>query len=149
MVKDSGTTVRTDRLRPLNTPRPVRVDVDERGRPTAVFFRGRSETRGYGDAETRRTEKTDSRRIAAPPPRRISERRVAVRIETILDQWRIDDEWWRKEVSRMYFSVALEGGQLLTLYRDLISGRWYGQTSATPLARGVGDQGSGVGDESP
>lgn len=25
----------------------------------------------------------------------------------ILDRWRIDDEWWRKEISRMYFHLVL------------------------------------------
>jgi len=99
MVKDSGTTVRADRLRPLNTPRPLRVETDERGRPTAVGLASRALTP----------------------------------IEEVLDRWRIDDEWWRKEVSRSYFHVALEGGQLLTLFQDLTTGRWFGQTSATPL----------------
>lgn len=126
MVKDSGATVRADRLRPLNTPQPLRVETDGRGRPVGVWLgsRGRrqkdAETRGRGDTATR--EQGDA---AASP--------LCLRVEEILDRWRIDDEWWRKEVSRMYYHVALEGGQLLTLYRDLITGRWYGQTSATPL----------------
>ena len=59
-------------------------------------------------------------------------RPLAIPIDEVLDQWRIDDEWWRKTVSRMYFHVALEGGQLLTLFQDLTTGQWYGQTSATP-----------------
>src|SRR5438477_12478251 len=105
MVKNSGTTVRADRLRPLNTPRPLRVVTDEHGRPVAV--------RGWGSG--------------------VGERgRTLISIQDVLDRWRIDDEWWRKPISRMYFHVALEGGQLLTLFQDLISGRWYGQISATP-----------------
>jgi hypothetical protein len=103
MVKDSGATVRADRLRPLNSPRPLRVEIDEQGKPIAV-----------GEPMAGKA-------------------RHLFPIQEILDQWRIDDEWWRKEVSRMYFRVALEGGQLLTLFQDLTSGRWYGQTSATPL----------------
>jgi hypothetical protein len=47
-----------------------------------------------------------------------------------LDRWRIDDEWWRKEISRMYYHVALEGGLLVTLFHDLIGGAWFVQTTA-------------------
>jgi hypothetical protein len=119
MVKDSGTTVRADRLRPLNTPRPLRVETDERGRPTAVGLSGQ----GSGA------------RSRPPLPRP----RTRIPVEEILDRWRIDDEWWRKEVSRMYFHVALEGGQLLTLFQDLTTARWYGQITATPLP-GAGAQ---------
>ena len=111
MVKDSGTTVRADRLRPLNTPRPVRVETDERKRPVAVSLWGQ-----------RRAQ------------------RASIPIAEIIDRWRIDDEWWRRAVSRMYFHVMLEGGQLLTLFQDLSTGRWYGQISATPN-QGLGDGG--------
>lgn len=43
------------------------------------------------------------------------------------ERWRIDDEWWRRPVSRMYHVVALDDGTLLTLYRDETDGRWYRQ----------------------
>jgi hypothetical protein len=49
-----------------------------------------------------------------------------------VDRWRIDDEWWRKEISRMYFHVTLEGGRVLTIFQDLIAGAWFRQTTATP-----------------
>jgi hypothetical protein len=45
-------------------------------------------------------------------------------VEAVLETWRIDDEWWRKEVSRLYFSLLLEDGRTLTIYRDLVTGRW-------------------------
>ena len=35
-----------------------------------------------------------------------------------------DDEWWRREVSRLYFSLLLEDGRVVTIYRDLVTGRW-------------------------
>jgi hypothetical protein len=67
-----------------------------------------------------------------------------VAVAEILDRWRIDDEWWRPvvredgsigraEVSRLYFHVALRNRQLLVIFRDLIDGGWYAQTTATPL----------------
>ena len=41
MVANSGTAVRADRLRPLNRPRPIRVEADDRGYPVALGLRGR------------------------------------------------------------------------------------------------------------
>ena len=80
--------------RPLNRPRPVRVEAGEDGRPIAVYLSGQ---------------------------------RLAV--ESVLETWRIDDEWWReREVSRLYFSVVLEDGRAVTVYRDLVSGRWWQQS---------------------
>lgn len=47
---------------------------------------------------------------------------------SVLDRWRIDDEWWReKPVARMYFEVLLTSGHRLVIYKDLASGRWYRQ----------------------
>ena len=125
MVAHSGATVRADRLRPLSLPRPIRVEVDDRGLP---------------------------RDIGGVP------------VLEVIDRWRIDDEWWRQEISRMYFHVALGasfdrlrmsgsfgvspasyGGLragherrppaplLLTIFHDLIRGGWYVQEAATPL----------------
>ena len=76
--------------RPLNRPRPLRVEADEHGRPTAVW---------------------------------LSARRCTV--EAVLETWRIDDEWWRQRpVSRVYYSLLLEDGRTVTLYGDLMGGRW-------------------------
>jgi len=53
-------------------------------------------------------------------------------VESVLDRWRIDDEWWRAEVSRMYYSVGLEGGVKVTIFQDHVKGEWYFQQTATP-----------------
>jgi hypothetical protein len=46
-------------------------------------------------------------------------------VTSLQDRWRIDDEWWRDTaVSRMYYQIQLEGGRVLTVYRDLIGGAW-------------------------
>ena len=56
----------------------------------------------------------------------LSGRRLAV--VAVQDTWRIDDEWWRERpVSRLYYELALEDGQLVTVYRDLVSERWWRQ----------------------
>jgi hypothetical protein len=50
-------------------------------------------------------------------------RRYAV--EAVLETWRIDDEWWRQRpISRIYFSLLLEGGRTVTVYQKLSSSRW-------------------------
>ena len=48
-------------------------------------------------------------------------------VARIVDRWRIDDEWWREPISRMYFDVELAGGIRWTGFKDLISGQWYEQ----------------------
>ena len=76
--------------RPLNRPRPLRVDAGEDGRPIAVYLSGQ---------------------------------RLAV--ESVLETWRIDDEWWRERaVSRLYFSLLLEDGRTVMVFRELVSKRW-------------------------
>ncbi len=90
MVADTGATDGPGRLRPLNRPRPLRVEAGGQGRPTAVYLSGRRHA-----------------------------------VEAVLETWRIDDEWWRpRPVSRLYFSLLLEDGRTVTVYKDSASGRW-------------------------
>lgn len=90
MVAHTGATGGPGRVRPLNRPRPLRVDVDDDGQPVAIYL-------------------SNGRCI----------------IEAVLETWRIDDEWWRKRpVRRLYFSLLLEDGRTVTVFRDLMSGRW-------------------------
>jgi hypothetical protein len=48
-------------------------------------------------------------------------------VENILDVWRIDDEWWRLPISRLYYDVMLEGGGHFVLFKDLVMGGWFAQ----------------------
>ena len=102
MVTDTGATGGPGRVRPfdiaqgrpLNRPRPLRVEADGDGLPTAVWLAGR---------------------------------RCAV--EAVLGTWRIDDEWWlERPVSRAYFSLLLEDGRVVTVYRDLVRTAWFSQS---------------------
>lgn len=95
MVAPAGAPVSPAELRPLNAPRPVRVEEDAGGRPRAV--------------------------LRVPSGRRL-------RVAALRDCWRVDDEWWRDEVSRLYYEAVLEDGRCITLYRDLRSGKWYRQS---------------------
>ena len=53
--------------------------------------------------------------------------RRRLRVSGIVDTWRIDEEWWREEVSRQYFVVELESHKRIVLFRDLIGGGWFRQ----------------------
>ena len=46
------------------------------------------------------------------------------RVIRIRNVWRIDDEWWRQEISRRYFEMELSDGSVITVFQDLISGNW-------------------------
>jgi hypothetical protein len=46
-------------------------------------------------------------------------------VESVLETWRIDDEWWRdRAVSRLYFRVLLEDGPVVNVYLDAINNSW-------------------------
>jgi hypothetical protein len=124
MVSDPRASVRADRLRPLNAPRPILVEADERGKPVRIVRSPMS------------LDRKGHRWGSRPSPRPGGERGFALSVAEILDRWRIDDEWWRKEISRMYFQVLLEGGQLLTVFHDLIEEGWYEQTTAVAVRKG-------------
>ena len=94
MVAPARAPLRTDRLRAINEPRAVALEVNESGLPTTV---------GRPDGLT------------------------ADKIECINETWRIDDEWWRQTISRLYFEVMLEGGKRVVLFNDLIIGNWFMQ----------------------
>ena len=102
MVAPARTALRADRLRAVNVPRPVAVELNAGGEPT-LFRRSRDN----GDGQ---------------------ETKAAV-VEAILQSWRVDDEWWRQLISRRYFEVALEGGGRVVLFEDRVSGEWFVQTA--------------------
>ena len=61
---------------------------------------------------------------------------VRGRLRSVLavsDRWRIDDEWWRTEISRDYYAIELEGGTRLTVFRDLVTGAWFQQRYTPPI----------------
>jgi hypothetical protein len=50
-------------------------------------------------------------------------------VEEIVERWRIDDDWWREQpISRLYFRLLLEGGAIVDVFHDLVSGRWAKQS---------------------
>ena len=93
MVTPPRTPLRIDRLRAVNEPQPVVVEVNETGAMTIGLQDGKS--------------------VGA--------------VETILESWRIDDEWWRQTISRSYLVLLLEGGKRIVVFQDLTTGQWFMQ----------------------
>jgi hypothetical protein len=54
---------------------------------------------------------------------------TAAVVETILETWRVDDEWWRQPIVRRYFEVMLEGGARVVLFENVVTGEWFAQTA--------------------
>ena len=102
MVAPARAPLRPDRLRAVNEPQEAAVELDERGVPVSIR---RSNDKSGGQEAT------------------------AAVVETILESWRIDDEWWRQLISRRYFAVILEGGARVVLFEDLVTHEWYMQTA--------------------
>ena len=72
--------------------------------------------------------------LAAPSPVEVqcdgaTPQRVEARgVIQALDLWEVDTEWWMPEpVRRCYWRLALADGGLVTVYRDLLTGRWFRQ----------------------
>ena len=138
MVAHSGAPVRADRLRPLSVPRPLRVEANAEGWPVVVYLRRRGSPEGVGPLLAGGMGGVPPATISPPLPSKGRGQGGGVPVLEVLDRWRIDDEWWRKEISRMYFHVMLapqEAPLLLTIFHDLIGGRWFAQTAATPLEK--------------
>lgn len=57
-----------------------------------------------------------------------------LRVVAVLDRWRIDDEWWRTPVSRLYRRLHVDGDRLLTVFEDLERGGWYAQRYRYPTS---------------
>ena len=57
-------------------------------------------------------------------------KRRPVLVKDVVNMWRIDEEWWRNPISRLYFLLELENGARLTVFRDLLRGTWYRQNWA-------------------
>ena len=73
-----------------------------------------------------RQVKVEADEAGQPLAVHLSDRRIAV--ESVVESWRIDDEWWRdKPLSRLYQRLVLEDGRVVDVYRDLADGKWFKQ----------------------
>ena len=61
-------------------------------------------------------------------PRAVRLRGRWLAVEAVAEAWRLVDGWWReREVRRWYFRLVLADGRTVTVFRDLVDGRWYAQ----------------------
>jgi len=90
--------------------------------------------------DTRKTLHTDTyRTLNQPEPVEVKETLSSLplvikterpqTVASIDERWRIDDEWWRREpISRLYYSIRLDSGYRLVLFKDLFNNHWYQQS---------------------
>ena len=116
MVPHSRTPVRAHRLRPLNQPRPVVVQLNDRELPIAVAAPQPADS-GASGSESGLQVQTRAHDPEPPTP-----------VVFIGEIWRVDDEWWRQPISRRYIEVVLVGGRHVVLYQDLNTGEWFEQS---------------------
>lgn len=117
MVAHSRAPLRVDRLRALNKPRRVAVELNGHGLPCVVTSTDEHRRAGTSEDEQRRTRTNGDERGRARTSK----------VEAVGEIWRVDDEWWRKPVSRQYVEVMLEGGKHVTLFEDMTTGEWFKQ----------------------
>jgi hypothetical protein len=60
-------------------------------------------------------------------PSRVMFKKRFQKVKEICNLWRIDDGWWFKPVSRMYYTLELESGSRVTVFCDLSDNKWYRQ----------------------
>ena len=48
-------------------------------------------------------------------------------VAEVIDEWLVEDEWWRTPVARCYLQLGLADGRLLTVFEDRITQDWYAQ----------------------
>lgn len=114
MVKNSGATARPGAIKLLNQPEPVQVVTDAADRPASVSVRSSLPARS-------KRGRSNNSRIATMQT-----------VAAIDDRWKVNEEWWRgsdQEIERMYYSLLLESGNKVVVYRDMKSGGWFRQAA--------------------
>ena len=107
---------RADQLRPLNLPQLVKVQLDAAGLPAVV-------TAPCTSALLRLCTSESNEERGAELGSDVTRKAV----ESIIEIWHVEDEWWRDPISRRCVEVILEGGKHLVLYEDLTTSDWFMQ----------------------
>jgi hypothetical protein len=106
-------------IKQLNEPQPVSVKAGPGGEPGYVRL---SVIEGVDVSSRRRRPGGASQKL-----RSIRSDGQWMRVASVEDCWKINDEWWRGpelEIERLYFDVVLENSQRLTLFHDLLEDKW-------------------------
>jgi hypothetical protein len=86
-------------------------------------------------ADSRAPRPSRSARLNEPRPALVEagfdglpERVNRLGVAAVREEWRVVDRWWTEEpVSRRYFDVVLESGELAVVFRDEEGGGWFEQ----------------------
>ncbi|NQW16318.1 MAG: hypothetical protein HQ478_02415 [Chloroflexi bacterium] len=130
MVKNSGAETRSGAIKLLNQPEPVDMLTDDAGNPVSVSVR----IALPAHSPTGNPASSNGARKQPPGPRRRRSTRVSKMhtVQSVDDRWKVNDEWWRgpeQEIERMYYSLLLENGHRVVVYRDMKANNWYRQSS--------------------
>lgn len=132
MVTNTGATPCPSGIRSLGEPKLIQVETEHDYMPVRVHLKPYQSSlngpvRNFNALLKNQRQLKNER----SPSKRLKSYRTEGQwrqVLAVLDTWRIDDEWWRKQpVSRMYHRVILEGGTMVSLFKDLASGDWYSQ----------------------
>ena len=106
---------------PLTPPGGPAVGTQSNGTYRPGGGEGLGGTAGRGEAEGR--DRQGGAGVAG------RDRRGWVRsgVESVVEIWRVDDEWWRQPIHRRYVEVVLEGGAHVVLFEDETTQQWYVQ----------------------
>lgn len=53
-----------------------------------------------------------------------------IAVEAIREEWVVEDRWWTgRPLRRHYYELALAGGRIATVFRDVHSGHWARQVA--------------------
>jgi hypothetical protein len=75
------------------------------------------------------------RRLGTPKPVRVNadaadqpQQVGRAAVEAVAEEWVVEDRWWTgRPVRRRYFELVLGDGRNTVVFRDLQTGRWFGQ----------------------
>jgi hypothetical protein len=75
-------------------------------------------------------EPIDVVKVNDQPYRVVLKKRLR-KVKEISNLWRIDDNWWAKSVTRLYYTLELDSGGRITVFCDLSDKKWYRQNWTT------------------
>lgn len=123
-----------ERLRLLLRPSPVSVRCRPQAPPAGETPPGAGwepqETVPQRGQEAGEENARAAAMTAIPTAVVLAEGPVAVR--AVVEEWLVEDEWWRTPLARRYLRLELVDGRLLTLFVDLVHGGWYRQPYHAP-----------------
>ncbi|MDO8688679.1 MAG: hypothetical protein Q7R39_01465 [Dehalococcoidia bacterium] len=47
------------------------------------------------------------------------------RVIDVYKRWRVNEDWWRQEIAREYFTVETSSGLVGVIFHDLVADCWY------------------------